>query len=47
MERKRIIASAVIVFLLIPKALWSQTRVWNRVLSGPALLTMSEFTMWH
>jgi sugar lactone lactonase YvrE len=29
MERKRIIASAVIVFLLIPKALWSQTAEWT------------------
>ena len=29
MERKRIIASAVIVFLLIPTALWSQTSEWT------------------
>ena len=29
MERKRIIASAVIVFLLIPTALWSQTAEWT------------------
>ncbi len=29
MERKRIIASTVIVFLLIPTALWSQTSEWT------------------
>jgi sugar lactone lactonase YvrE len=29
MERKRIIASAVIIFLLIPTALWSQTAEWT------------------